>query len=303
MVPDVSVIMPCFNHGRFIEDSMNSILQQTHANLELIVADDCSSDDSWEVAQSIAAKDDRVIVLKHPANQGASRSRNSAIGRAKGQFIGFCDADDVWESGKLEFQLSQLTQHPDRDVAYCDSTIIDEQGAPTGERFSQLYPPPPVESGDLFAELLLRNFINMQSVLVRRQCIERVGLFDEGVKWVEDWWYWIQMAREHRFIYSTRPLARYRVHRNSTNKVRARGYCVNRFKVYRKILNQYPDLSGAAKGRILYEMGVELGQLKKAKMAGSVLALAMQQTLRSVRTYPTAFKAACRWMMSQRAAA
>ena len=72
--------------------------------------------------------------------------------------------------------------------SHCDSIIIDGNGLSTGKRFSQRFAPPEHPSGWIFPELIRYNFINMQSVLLRRECIERVGYFDEDIKWVEDWW-------------------------------------------------------------------------------------------------------------------
>src|SRR5688572_14817426 len=242
----VSVIMPCFNHARFVADSVQSILRQSHRELELIVTDDCSSDASWDVIRQLAAGDSRIKAIRHERNQGASKSRNDGLRAATGEFIGFCDADDMWEPGKLEFQLTQLRENSDRDIAFCDSVIIDEQGAPTGRRFSELFPVPKANSGgQLFPELLARNFINMQSVLMRKSCV-RTGCFDEQIKWVEDWWYWVRLSRDHRFVYSDQPLARYRVHSGSTNRVRKRSSGVNRFKVFHRILDEFDDLPSAA---------------------------------------------------------
>src|ERR1017187_4327252 len=100
-MPKVSVIMPCFNHARFVVESVSGILAQTHPDLELIIVEDCSSDNSWDVIRSLTAKDSRIKVIRHERNQGVSKSRNDGLCMATGQFIAFCDADDVWEYDKL----------------------------------------------------------------------------------------------------------------------------------------------------------------------------------------------------------
>jgi len=264
-MPRVSVIMPCFNHAPFVSGSVRSILQQTHADLELIIVDDCSTDASPEIIRRSAADDPRLILIQHPVNQGLSRSRNDALRAARGEFVAFCDSDDVWERDKLELQVQLLQKNADYALTYCDTLIIDSEGAPTGRRFAELFPPPSAPSGWLFRPLLKTNFINIQSVLLRRECVERIGPFDEKIEWVQDWWYWIQLSRYYRFLYCGQPLARYRVHSRSTNLVHKRAYCVNRFRVFKKVLRQYQDLPRCVKAEVAYKMGMELCELGKPR--------------------------------------
>jgi glycosyltransferase involved in cell wall biosynthesis len=174
-MPTASVIMPCFNHARFLIDSVSSILCQSHADLELIIVDDCSSDNSWELIRNLANSNERIIAIRHEQNKGASTSRNDALRLATGDFIGFCDADDVWEPEKLNTQVKLLQSNPQYDVTYCDTLIIDENGGSTGKRFSDLFPHARAQSDRFFHELIRRNFINMQSVLMRAQCVGRTG--------------------------------------------------------------------------------------------------------------------------------
>lgn len=255
--------MPCFNHARFVEESVDGILKQTQEDLELIIVDDCSTDNSWELIQRLAQKDSRIKPIKHDRNRGASRSRNDGLRAAQGDFIGFCDSDDIWDRRKLEFQNQLLRENPNYGATYCDSIIIDEAGIETGRRFSRRFPPPKPPSGWLFPHLVRRNFINMQSVLMRKECLQDTGYFDEGIKWVEDWWYWIQLSRRHRFLYFPNPLARYRIHDCSTNLVQRRGYCVNRYKVYHRILQQCSDLPLHVRTEMIYYMGTELCEMGK----------------------------------------
>jgi len=276
----VSVIMPCFNHARFVAESANSILGQTEQDLELIIVDDCSSDNSWEVIQAVAQGDQRVRMMRHDQNRGASRSRNDGLQAARGEFVGFCDADDIWEPQKLRAQLDLLQQFKEYPVVYCDATIVDETGMPTGQRFSQRYSPPLNPSGRLFSDLIHQgNFINMQSVLLRRECVDQVGYFDEGIKWVEDWWFWIRISHKHPFRYDPRALARYRVHSKSTNAVQKRGYGINRYWVFKRVLQEYPDLPPMAKADIRYQMGVELLKLNKVQAGRRFMLKALRLTV------------------------
>jgi glycosyltransferase involved in cell wall biosynthesis len=270
-MPTVSVIMPCFNHARFLNDSVRSVLGQSGFDLELIVVDDCSTDGSWETLSNLAKKDSRLRIHGHSINQGASRSRNDAIKMATGDFIAFCDADDVWEKDKLELQIKMLRSNPDYDFAYCDAKIVDENGEATGRLFSQLFPPPSKPSGNLFDVLIVRNFINMQSVLMRRKCLELTGHFDEKIKWVEDWWFWIKASSHYRFLYTSALLARYRIHRASTSKLQKHGYFVNRFTVCKRVLTECRNLTIPGRAKIVYGMGVGLCELGKYRSGRRLL--------------------------------
>lgn len=261
--------MPCYNHAGFIAESVRAILAQTDPDLELIIVNDCSRDNSLSVANELAAADSRVRVIHHTYNQGASRSRNDGLRAAAGHFIGFCDADDIWEPRKLATQIEFLNRHPEIAVVHCDASIIDEAGKFTGKTFAQLYNPPIEASGQILPHLITRNFINIQTVLMRRGCLEQAGYFDGNIKWVEDWWYWVCVADKFRFGYLPEPLARYRVHSQSTNRVQGRGYCINRYKLFRRILRKVRTLNSGQRASLYYEMGSELALLGQRKASSA----------------------------------
>ncbi|RYD80203.1 MAG: glycosyltransferase [Verrucomicrobiaceae bacterium] len=265
--PIVSVIMPCFNHGRFLAESVKAVLNQTEEAIELIVVDDHSSDDSNERLKALACEDPRMIVVRHERNRGASSSRNDGLRLARGEFVAFCDADDVWEPEKVAAQLALLTDHPEYDLTYSDAVIIDEHGRADGQRFSDIFTPPRQPSGKLFNDLYLRNFINMQTVMVRRACMAGRLLFDERIRWVEDWWLWIQLSRQSAFLYSPQPLAKYRTHSCSTVITHLRGYHLNRFKVLKRILRVCPELSPSQRTQIWHQMGCALRHAGKPRLA------------------------------------
>ncbi|MHA3774167.1 glycosyltransferase [Verrucomicrobiota bacterium sgz303538] len=259
--------MPCFNHGRFIAESVEAVLNQTVREIELIVVDDNSSDDSHVRLTELASRDRRIKIIRHDRNRGASGARNSGLRLAKGAFVAFCDADDVWEPEKLATQLDLLAEKPEYGLTYSDAAIIDENGTRVGGRFSDDFPPPQQPSGNLFNDLCSRNFINMQTVLIRRERLADGLFFDEQISWVEDWWHWIQLSRRVLFLYSPQPLAKYRVHSRSTAVTEKRGYHQNRFKVFKRILRFCPELSSAQRSETWYHMGRCLQCAGKVRMA------------------------------------
>jgi glycosyltransferase involved in cell wall biosynthesis len=287
----VSVIMPCFNHAAFVRESAESVLRQTYGAIQLVIVDDCSSDDSWAVITSLAAADSRVMPIRHEQNRGAARSRNDGMRAATGEFLAFCDADDLWEAEKVARQIALLDREPSSDVTYCDARIINGQGVPIGKRFSELFPPPQSPSGCLFPDLVKDNFINTQSVLLRRACVDRMGMFDEDLKGasVEDWWYWIRLSREHKFVYSEECLGRYRIHSGSTGV--HRNYAVSRYKVFRRMLAAYPDLPADVQTRALLSMGIDLCDLRRTRVGRRLLWQTMRAAVGHPRTYPTAARA------------
>lgn len=267
----VSVVMPCYNHARFLKASVRSILDQTVHDLELIVVDDASTDDSVKVIHELAAEDSRLKVIVHSENLGASRSRNDGLRLAQGEFVAFCDADDLWKPEKIERQINLLSAGGGYDISYCDAEIIDERGELTGKLFSTRYPVPMRSSGDLFEALTETNFINMQTVLVRRQVLGQRLFFDENIRWVEDWWQWIRLARHHRFIYDPARLALYRVHSHSTNRTQRPGILRNRCKVAIRNLRAHPEMTVRIQALLWHQIGVGLCILNHRKAGLSFL--------------------------------
>jgi glycosyltransferase involved in cell wall biosynthesis len=287
-MPQVSVIMPCFNHALFVGESIEAVLAQGVGDLELIVVDDCSQDDSRKVIEQYVRRDRRVRAIYHERNLGASRSRNDGLRAAQGQYLAFCDADDVWMPMKLERQLEMLAKHPTHDVAYCDAKIINEQGEETGERFTDEFPVPGDGSGRLFEEFCTRNFVNMQTAILRRECIADSGYFDERIKWVEDWLFWVKISYSHSFAYTSDALAKYRVHQNSTGRVRKKANMAHRMRVYHRILRTYPEIRRQLKSDIYYHMGIALAWQGKRNCARRCF-------MRSIKLWPSNLRALYRF--------
>jgi hypothetical protein len=164
----------------------------------------------------------------------------------------------------LQRQVKLLADHPDYDLTYCNSEIMDQNGRLTGEMFSDQFPLPSIPSGNLFEVLCTRNFINMMTIMARKSVREQL-YFDERIKWVEDWWQWIRVSYRHRFLYEPAALARYRVHSQSTGITQKAGISRNRWKVGRRNLQNHLDLPLRLQSVIWYQMGVDLCDLGKRR--------------------------------------
>jgi len=248
-----------------VRESAAAILRQTFADLEVIFVDDASRDDSVNVLRKIAAEDPRVKVIAQEKNSGPSRSRNIGLREAKGEFVAFCDADDLWKPEKLSRQIHLLENNPDCDIAYSDSEMIDESGRLIGRLFREEHSLPENPSGDLFESLCGSNFINTQTVLVRRAKLGERLMFNEHIRLAEDWWLWIRLAREHRFIYDSASLGLYRVHAQNTGKTQRRGFTKSRLKISLWTYRAYPDLPSRIQAQLWYQMGRDLCWLGKRR--------------------------------------
>jgi glycosyltransferase involved in cell wall biosynthesis len=173
----VSVVIPAYNAAVYIREALAGASAQSHRNLEIIVVDDGSSDETAEIVREIAAQDGRVRLIQTP-NGGVARARNHGIREARGEFIAILDADDIWHRDKILKQIEIFCQSSAAlGVVYCWYREIDDQG----RVLSNIAHPP--YRGDVYAALLLSNFVGGGSTaLIRRVCLEEVGGFDPSLR-------------------------------------------------------------------------------------------------------------------------
>lgn len=202
-MPHVSVIIPAYNAERFIQESVDSALAQTHRDVEVIVVDDSSTD---HTPARLREYGDRVHVLRK-RNGGAAAARNAGANMARGEWLAFLDADDVWEPAKLERQLALAAAAP---WSYTNRINIGTRGD-VPELQSDVTV---MHAGDVFMPLLLEgNFMTSSSVMIRRDLFQALGGFTTSEKNAEDWDLWLRVAaRHHPVAYCAEPLVRYRFH-------------------------------------------------------------------------------------------
>jgi glycosyltransferase involved in cell wall biosynthesis len=239
----VSVVITCYNHRRFIEEAVMSALAQLPPPKEVCVVDDGSQDGSYE---ALAAFVDRVRLLAHEGrgNKGQSASLNVGIVATDAPFIAFMDSDDYWYPGKLARQVELLARFPEVGVVYTSGHAVDQNG----ERSYALFPDTFEERNDP-SRLLVDNYISagMSSVMVRRSCIEDVGLFDTQLRWSKDHDMWLRLIEHTRFAYIPAPLMAYR--RHSTNISLGRGQWDEGFRVLDRAARRFPYPRRAVRAR------------------------------------------------------
>ena len=197
----VSVIIPTHNRARLLPRAARSVLDQTFRELELIVVDDASSDETRQVVAEL--NDPRVRYIRHDQNLGAPAARNTGIEAAKGRYIAFQDSDDEWLPEKLEKQMEVLKAGSDANVVYC-SMLLEQAG-------STITIPGPgitVVQGDVLSQLLAGNFVSTQTLLLRRECLEKVGGFDTRLPRFQDWELVIRLAEAYQFRFVNETLVR-----------------------------------------------------------------------------------------------
>ncbi len=206
----VSIVIPAYNAMTYLSETLASVFQQTFSDFEVLLVDDGSTDSiqAW-VEQSVS--DPRVKLISQ-VNQGLSAARNTGITHSQSEYIAFLDADDLWHPSKLERQVQWLEAHPTVGLIYNWTTLIDSSGKPTGRVLGSAI------EGNVLPEILQRNIIDCPSVLVRRQCFDRVGLFDCALRSVEDWDMWIRIAAVYPFAVTPEPLVYYRQHPSNMSK-------------------------------------------------------------------------------------
>ena len=206
----VSIIIPAYNSAAYIREAIGSARTQTYQNIEIIVVDDGSTDNLKKILTPYITKG--LIRYFYEGNKGLAAARNFGMRNAKGNYIAFLDADDIFLSGKIETQVKYLETHPECDVSYCDIWhFYEDSGAQNVSLRYNYY------SGDeVFPNLLKKNFINPLTVVMRSSLVGRFGFFNEQFRRSEDWEYWVRLSwRGARFCFLPEKLARYRIRRTS----------------------------------------------------------------------------------------
>jgi glycosyltransferase involved in cell wall biosynthesis len=235
--PFVTVIVPSLNQGQYIGEALDSIFAQTYKDYEVIVVDGGSTDGT---AAAVGRYGDKVLFFRQ-SGKGVSRAKNQALERARGRFIAFLDADDAWYPDKLARQVALLEDHPEYGFCSSDVDFFDETGITIRSAIGAEKKP---RSGMVFDDLFANNFISSATIILRRECFEKVGRFDEEIFYAEDTEMWIRVAKEFSLGYISESLSRYRVRPEARSQSFARHYASLALS-YGKLKGLYPDYFAA----------------------------------------------------------
>lgn len=225
--PVVSVVMPAYNGAKYIGEAIESVISQTMTDWELIIIDDCSKDNTYEIALEYANIDARIRVIQNEVNSGVSRTRNKGMDQCKGAYVALLDCDDIWRSDKLEVQLD-IAKRTGADIIYCSYALVDDKGISLNRDFIV-----PVKTD--FEDMLIKSVISCSTVLLSKKIVDTYRFTPDFYH--EDYVLWMQLLKDG-FIAegSEEVLASYRLleKSRSANKLNS---AMKRWDIYRKYLH------------------------------------------------------------------
>lgn len=208
-MPEVSVVIPAYNAAGFLPDAIDSVLAQTMSDLEVIVVDDGSTDET----ESVVSRYGPPVRYLRQQNQGVSVARNRGIDESQGRYVAFLDADDTWMPHKLERQLEDLSRHPEHRICFSAFTRVDADLVPLG-----------VSRGEgrnvTLHDLLTRGNVvgSICTIVCERSLLMEAGGFDSAFSQCADWDMWIRLACFTTFYYVDEPLVTYRQHDSNMSR-------------------------------------------------------------------------------------
>ncbi|HUB87670.1 MAG TPA: glycosyltransferase family A protein, partial [Verrucomicrobiae bacterium] len=235
-MPPVSVVMPAFNAAGVVGEALESIQRQTFRNFEAIIVDDGSTDSTTEVVRRFCETDSRFTLVARP-HSGISSSRNHGISNARGEWIAFLDADDLWFPQKLERQMALSREDPRANFLFTNFFLWD------GQHDLRLWYPDgrPLPEGDTVRQLIFDFTYLPSTALVRLRTLLGAGRFDLEMRMAEDWDMWLRIAERGIWARGVRePLVRYRRWPGSAtvaNRLKSAHYHI---RVFRKRLRETP---------------------------------------------------------------
>ena len=235
----VSIVMPVLNGEKYIGEALESIAAQSYTDFELIVVNDGSTDATTAELARFADRIDLKCV-HHDRPHGIARSVNDGIRRASGHFIAFLDHDDMWFPEFLATQVAHLARHPDVGMVHSDFQTVDAAGNVLESSVATCRCRTRV-SGHVFPALFMDSFIVGNSVLIRKECFDRLGTFDEGLR-IGDYHMWLRIARHYKVDYTPKVLTKYRQHQTQDSRTFSADAVPPGLMALESILALYPEV-------------------------------------------------------------
>jgi glycosyltransferase involved in cell wall biosynthesis len=277
----VSVVIPTYNLARFLPEAVASVRAQVWPDLEIIVVDDGSTDDTPEVLERLAREGDLRCIRQE--NAGASSARNRGIHEARKSWVAFLDADDFWLAGKLAAQFETLEGKPSAAFSYTDERLRFEDGT-EADRASRATDAP------LLPQLLAGNIFATPTALVRRDCFDAVGLFDARLRTGEDWDMWMRLAAHFESVRVALPLTMVRVASRAKVSLEVMERCtllaLESLFACPHVAREWPAVAGKRGAVYAWHYSV----LARSYMSGGRPADFCRLAYRAVRAHPSALR-------------
>ncbi len=240
--PLVTIIMPAYNMEAFIAEAIDSVIAQSISDWELLVIDDCSTDDTQRIVADLANKDPRIQLLVNEENMGVSRTRNRGMAMSRGKFVALLDSDDYWKPQMLEKMVARA-EETGADIIYCSYELVDEQGKKVCNDFI-------VPEETTFEESIVRSVILPSAALIT-SALAKEAQFPTNM-YHEDIALWFQLLKEGKTARGvTEPLVLYRQRSGGRSSDKIISAC-RRWPIYRKHLGMSPLQSVSAMVRYAY---------------------------------------------------
>jgi glycosyltransferase involved in cell wall biosynthesis len=230
----VSVVIASYNMGQYLPRAVHSALAQSYPQVEVLVVDDGSTDDTPAIMRQFHAEA-RVRALRQP-NGGQARARNQGVAASRGQFVAFLDADDEWLPDKLARQMPLFRDRPGLGVVHSEFERMDADGQPLPRGT-----PVRMHRGRVSGPLLIENFVSFQTAVVRRECLERYGAFDESVRMGDDYELFLRLSAHYEFDFVPEATIRYRIWPGQMSKNYRRRYEYG-IRTMQTFLERHPGL-------------------------------------------------------------
>ncbi len=234
--PEISVIIPTYNRADFLSKAIKSVLNQKFQNLELIIVDDGSTDNTKEIVNEFQKKDKRVKYIWQKNSGGPAEPKNTGIKNSESDFLAFLDSDDEWlDKDKLKKQKDFLEKNSDYGLVGTNALVMDEKEKIVGKL---------IHSGKdelIRRKILIKNQFIHSSVMFRKEITERVGLYKKEKKYVEDYDLWLRIGQYYKFANLPFYGLKYRLNPYGETATKNRQQVVNSFKLTIKFKTKYPN--------------------------------------------------------------
>lgn len=276
-MPTVSVIIPTYNRATLLGRAIQSVLAQTYQDFELIIVDDASTDDTESLVKSFNSE--KIRYIRHRKNKGVSAARNTGIRSAKGDYIALQDSDDEWMPEKLEKQMRAFaTAPPEAGIVYTGFYMI-VKNKKKYQPSASITP----KDGKIFSSIIKGEYlVSPQTIVVKRECFEKYGLFDERFPPMEDWEMSLRLSKHYQFKYIDEPLALYHIQPDSISRNKSAI-----IKSYKMILERYFEDIKQDKG-MLAKHYLRLGHFL---YSNGEISQGRDYFTRSIKAYPLYIKA------------
>lgn len=253
----ISVIMSVYNNESFLSLAIESVLDQTFREFELLITDDASTDASYQIIQDYAKLDERIVFQRNQKNIGLTKNLNKMLSLAEGNYVARMDSDDICDPKRFEKQLEVFIKYPKIDVIFTDTILIDSEGNTICKKWI------PQSTHRILSLMPVYSYITHPSVMIRKETLMQYNGYNELYAVAQDWELWLRLINNNRkFYYLQDTLLYYRLHGNSVHLRRNnnKSNCIDKYELaktcirnnqYRSALRYWSALTGSEKILIL----------------------------------------------------